>query len=92
MCAYDSIAIIRKSIILNKLNHMVIVMIACIGIMTDDNGTENIVRIQMYGDDFLFTGFTERSLELAIMRLYDVMESLQSEHLNRSDERAIRFH
>lgn len=30
--------IIRKSIILNKLNHMVIVMIACIGIMTDDNG------------------------------------------------------
>lgn len=78
--------IIRKSIILNKLNHMVIVMIACIGIMTDDNGTENIVRIQMYGDDFLLTGFTERSLELAIMRLYDVMESLQSEHLNQSDE------
>lgn len=76
MCAYDSIAIIRKSIILNKLNHMVIVMIACIGIMTDDNGTENIVRIQMYGDDFLLTGFTEHSLELAIMRLYDVMESL----------------
>lgn len=86
MCAYDSIAIIRKSIILNKLNHMVIVMIACIGIMTDDNGTENIVRIQMYGDDFLLTGFTEHSLELAIMRLYDVMESLQSEHVNQSDE------
>ena len=46
----------------------------------------------MYGDDFLLTGFTERSLGLAIMRLYDVMESLQSEHLNQSDERAIRFH
>ena len=42
--------------------------------------------MQMYGDDFLLTGFTEHSLELAIMRLYDVMESLQSEHLNQSDE------
>lgn len=68
--------IIRKNIMLNKLNHMVIVMIACIGIMTDDNGTANSVRIQMYGDDFLLTGFTERSIELVIMRLYDVMESL----------------
>lgn len=48
--------------------------------------TASSVRMWMYGDDFLLTGFTERSLELAIMRLYDVMESLQSEHLNQSDE------
>lgn len=59
---------------------------------TDDNGTANSVRVRIHGDDFLLTGFTGRSLKLAIMRLHDVMESLQSEHLNQSDERAIRFH
>lgn len=61
---------------LNKPNHMI--MIACIGIIL--------------ASGYAPAGFTERSLELAIMRLYDVMESLQSEHLNQSDERAIRFH